>query len=284
MYEDEIEAFAKNHGYEINLDNPQSFNEKIVYKKLFDRNPLLVLTADKYRARDYIRDKIGAEAEAHFVPLIWVGKNGRDIPFKRLPDKWIAKPNNGSGRYIIKDNGYVINMTQTAVQLSRHEIISICNRWFKNVHGQKWYEWAYSQIDPLIVIEELLKDNGHVPNDWRFFMFGGKCKMVCVTRNEFSTRYNNYYDENWIRFRFKRGIKIDQTVDKPKNYDQMIEFAEKLSQPFDFIRVDFFTVNEFVYFSELTHYVGSGWTPFKPTEWDFVIGKYWKLGDYKRED
>lgn len=280
MYEDEIKAFKKNHGYEINLDNPQSFNEKIVYKKLFDRNPLLPLTADKYRARDYIKDKIGPEAESHFVPLLWVGKNAKDIPFNRLPDKWIIKPNNASGRYIIKNNNYVVNLVKKYDKLTNNNIIEICNDWFKTVHGQQWYEWAYSQIEPLIVIEKLLIESNHVPMDFRYFMFDGKCRYICVTVNEFYCRYNNYYDENWNRLPFKNGKTIGKFVEKPEQHEQMLRYAEALSEPFDFIRIDFFITNDNVYFSELTHYPASGWTKFEPVEWDFILGKYWKLGEY----
>ena len=178
MYEGEKNRFLKRHGYPLNLDNPKSFNEKIVYKKIFDRNPLIPRTADKYRARQYIRDRVGWEADNHLIPLLWVGKNPEDIPFDRLPDEYIIKPNNGSGRYILaeRDNGsvkYDINyIHKEGINLSNKEIIDECKDWFKTIHGAGWYEWAYQEIKPLIVIEKLLKDNkNNIPNDYKFFMF-----------------------------------------------------------------------------------------------------------------
>ena len=103
MYEDEKLRFKKMQGYELNLDNPQSFNEKVVYKKLFDRNPLLVLTSDKYRAREYIRDKIGWEAENHLVPLLYVTDKPETLIIN-YPRQHIIKPNNVAGRWIIVEN------------------------------------------------------------------------------------------------------------------------------------------------------------------------------------
>ena len=99
----EKEIFKRYHGYELDLKNPKTYNEKICYRKLFDRNPLIVITSDKYRARQYIRDKIGFRADNHLIPLLWVTDNPEDIPIENLPDEYIIKPNNGAGWWILKD-------------------------------------------------------------------------------------------------------------------------------------------------------------------------------------
>jgi len=167
--------FRFKNGYKLNLESPQTFNEKIVYKKLFHRSPLMVLTSDKYRARDYIREKVGPEAEKYLVPLLWHGKSPDDIPFDDLPDSYIIKPNNGAGRWVIcKEGKFNVNKVEVE-NLTRDGIRWICREWFKSVHGQKWNEWVYSQIEPELVIEKLLtRSDGEVPFDYRFCMFGGK--------------------------------------------------------------------------------------------------------------
>jgi len=231
MYEDEKNLFLKIHGYPLNLENPQSFNEKIIYKKLFDRNPLLPLTADKYRARQYIRDRIGWEADNHLIPLLYVTDNPETIPFDRLPEEYIIKPNNGAGRWILAEgNNYEINYTcKQEVNLSNKEIIDYCEDWFKTVHGSQWYEWAYSQIEPLIVVEKLLHEkSGKLPDDYRICMFGEKCKMIYVTTPNQETF--SYYDENWESMDIVRpGHKIGEIVEKPRSFNKMIEFAETVS-------------------------------------------------------
>jgi len=286
MYEDEKQRFKKIQGYELNLENPQSFNEKIVYKKLFDRNPLLVITADKYRARQYIRKKIGWEAENYLIPLYYVTDNPEDIPFDRLPDEYIIKPNNGAGRWILAEGikglrTYEVNSTcKKGVNLFRSEIIDICKDWFKTVHGSQWYEWAYQEIKPLIVIEKLLRRNdGKIPNDCRVCIFGGKCKMIYVTTPH--QEHFNFYDEDWQLLNFtKPGHEIKKGLEKPKNLSKMIKFAKILSEGFDFIRIDFFLVDDDIYFSEITHYPGSGHGKY-PKDFDFELGKYWTIGSGK---
>jgi len=279
-YKPEIEDFKLIHGYDIDLKNPRSFSEKIVCKKLFDRNPLLPITADKYRARDYIRQRVGLEARKHLVPLLWVGKNPEDIPFEKLPENYIIKPNNGSARYILKSGNFKVNRDLVFNDLPREHIIQICKDWFKTVHGQNEYEWAYSQIEPLILIEKVIKDKGELPNDYRFYMFDGKLKIINETN--FRNHVYIFYDENCNYLNVsKRGYPNQVPSKKPLYFDKMLKFAEKLSEPFDFVRVDFFPANGQFYFSEITHYVGSGRTLFEPPEFDFELGKYWNYRGYK---
>jgi len=278
MYEDEKNLFLKIHGYPLNLNNPQSFNEKIIYKKLFDRNPLLSLTADKYRVRQYIRDRIGWEADNHLIPLLYVTDNPETIPFDRLPEEYIIKPNNGAGRWILAEgNNYEINYTcKQEINLSNKEIIDYCKDWFGTIHGTQWHEWAYQNIEPMVIIEKLLREkNGNIPSDYRICMFGGKCRMLYITTPH--QEHFNYYDQNWKPMDIIRaGHKIAPLIDRPKSFNKMIEFAEKLSKGFDFIRIDFYLVDGYIYFSEITHYPGSGHGKL-PRNIDFKLGEYWKI-------
>jgi hypothetical protein len=287
--------FKTKHGYNLNLDNPKSFNEKICRKKLYDRNPLLTLTADKYRAREYIRQKIGWEAENHLVPLLWVGKNPEEIPFNDLPDNYIIKPNNGAGRWILKETHYKdyigdilnkenkpwINITfsigreKPRYDISTGELIQTIKNWFKTIHGQEWNEWCYQNIDPLIIIEKVLYDKGDLALNYKFMMFSGKCKMIYVLdRNDI---HLTMYDEDFNLLPVKRkGHPPGEIGEKPKNLAQMVSFAEKIAQPFDFVRCDFYVVEDYVYFGEMTHYPGSGHGIFEPKEYDLELGGYWK--------
>lgn len=275
-YQSEIEAFKLFHGYEIDLENPKSFNEKIICKKLFDRNPLIPITADKYKARDYIQEKVGYEASKFLVPLLWVGKNPEDIPFDELPNSYIIKPNNASARYVLKHNGYKVDRDLVADNLTNEQIILICKCWFMTVHGEDEFEWAYSQIEPLIIIENLIEDDGKLPNDYRFYMFDGKLKIVNETN--FRNHVYIFYDENWNQLDVsKKGYPNQVASTKPRMFAKMLEFAEKLSKPFDFVRIDFFPSGNWFYFSEITHYVGSGRTVYEPKEFDFELGKYWNV-------
>jgi len=278
MYEDERERFKRVHGYDLNLDDPKSFNEKVVFKKLFDRDPLLIMTSDKYRVRGFIRDRIGWEADNHLVPLLYV----TDDPEKlcKFDGQYIIKPNNGAGRWIIVEEidgkkRYIVDRIGQFFDISLREIIMHCKNWFKTVHGAEWYEWSYGMINPLVVVEKLLYDNDDIPYSYKFCMFDGKCKMIYALNRDDITI--SLYDENWNLLPVARkGHPVGVVKDKPESFDKMIGFAEKLSKGFDFVRIDFFLVDNYVYFGEMTHYPGSGHGVFEPKEYDFELGEFWK--------
>ncbi len=278
---EEKKRFAGIHSWEPNLECPQKYSEKLIYKKLHNRNPLIPHTSDKYRAREYIREKIGPEAEYHLVPLIWAGKEPKDIPFDSLPSEYIIKPNHAGGWWIIKDRHYIVEQNEPCDTLTREQIIEICDGWLSKDFSLVNNEWGFRDIDRLIVVEKLLKTkDGNIPFDYKFCMFGGKCRMLYVGSNRFDGLGLTYYDERWCKLDINLGGKPNPDMKKPTNkeFNTMIRFAEKLAEPFDFVRIDFFLVDDRVYFSEITHTPGAGYPKF-PLDMEIRLGSYWEL-DY----
>ena len=107
-------------------------------------------------------------------------------------------------------------------------------------------------------------------------MFDGKLKMIYVLNRD--DKNISMYNENFDLLPVTRKHHPQGVIkSKPKNFDQMIYFAEKLSAKFDFMRVDFFLVGDYVYFGEMTHYPGAGHGVWDPPEYDFELGKFWEL-------
>ncbi len=268
-YQLEKIRFYKKVGYQINLKNPKSFNEKIIWKKIYDRNPLLPMTTDKYAVRSYIKKVLGEEkAKEILIPLLYVTDQPETIPFERLPSAFIVKPNHVSGDKIIVENSY----------FDKKEIIKTCRRWLKTPYGLEKLEWAYQPIKRKIIIEKLLlDDDGKIPKDFKFNMFHGKCKLVLVMFDRMNHPSISTFDEEWnflsVKIPYPQGPKIK----KPKNYEIMLALAEKLSKPFDYVRVDLYDLNGKIYFGELTHYPDSGVLKFEPSSFDFELGKYCKI-------
>jgi len=267
-------SFYKKVGYQLNLKNPKSFNEKIIWKKINDRNPLLPIIADKYKVRSYIKKVLGEEkAKEILIPLLYVTDQPETIPFERLPSAFIVKPNHASGSNIIVENGH----------FNKKEIIKTCRRWLKTPYGLEKLEWAYQPIKRKIIIEKLLRDDdGNVPKDFKFYIFHGECKSVHVAVHVIFDRKDNhsrsYFDEKWNFLSVKRPPSpLGPKIKKPKNYEIMLELAEKIGEAFDFIRVDFYNLNGKIYIGELTHYPASGIGKFEPSSFDFKLGKYWKI-------
>ena len=277
----EVERFKKAHGYDLNLDEPKTYNEKICHSKLFNRNPLLTLTTDKYRARQYIREKVGEDCEEHFVPLYFVFDSASFVPYITFPSKYVIKPNHSSGKLIIKDDDYTVGMGKAKYQASNLSALElIVEAWLKEDYSIAWNEWAYKDIEPLIVIEELITDsNGNLPTDYRLSMFDGKLGLVSVTTPYQETF--NYFDKDLkpVSINVKPELKDFKL---PKLFDKALELAEKISKGWNFIRCDFFITDK-VYFSELTHYPGAGNSHY-PYDFDLQLGELWRNNGSRRTD
>ena len=264
--------FQKKMKYELNLASPLSYNEKIIWKKLFDRNPLLTVTADKYKVRSYIRQVLGEDkANEILVPLYYVTEKPESIPFNDLPEKFVVKPNHGSQMHRIVRNRNHIN---------NDDIVRECKLWLKTHYGLYGYEWAYRNIKRMILVEKLLETNsGELPNDYKFYCFHGKCKIVRVTKNRFgSDIISGYYDTDWKLLQAAiPGNVSNKFFEKPAKLHEMINLAEKLAEPFDYVRVDLYNLGGRIFFGELTHYEASGLARLEPESFDFMLGKYWNI-------
>lgn len=261
--------FKKRTGYKLNLKNPKSFNEKATYKKIYDRNPLLTITSDKYEVRKYIEKKLGKkEAEKILIPLLYVTDKPETIPFEKLPKNFVIKANHGSGWNIIVRNG----------RYNKKEIVKKCKTWLKTQFGMEKLEWCYKEIPRKIIIEKFIADEkGNVPKDYKLFVFHGNTKMIQVDSDRFQKHTRSLFDENWnyldASLKFEQGKKTK----KPKKLNELKKIAKKLCEDFEFVRADFYEVNNKIYFGEITQYPGSGSEEFKPRKKDFELGKYWKV-------
>ncbi len=264
--------FKTRLGYELNLDSPRSYNEKIVWKKIYDRNPLLAVTADKFEVRSYIKEILGNEEAGNIlIPIYHVTDNPADIPFKNFPDEFVIKPNHGSKMHLIIRNHQKIDIS---------EISKICREWLKVNYGIYQYEWAYRNIKRKIIVEQLLQEeDGSLPMDYKLYCFHGKCKFIRVSENRFGNDdISAYFDPDWNFIPVCNPGYPDakEPFDKPENLGRIISLSEKLSEKFGSVRVDLFNCNSKIYFGELTHYDASGMGSYEPEAFDFELGSHWK--------
>jgi len=269
-YKNERQRFYKRLGYQLNLKTPKSFNEKLVWKKLFIRNELLTTSADKFEAKKYVVKIFGKKlAKEHLIPTLYVTNIPDTIPFNELPDEYILKATHTSGYNMI------INNNKTC---DHEKIIHTCKNWLNISYGLKKHEWAYRRIKRKIIIEPLLRDeNNKIPVDYKFFMFHGECKIIQVDIDRYSNHARSLYDTNWnlldVRYKVQKG----KIINKPENLERMINISEELSKPFDFVRIDLYSLNDKIYFGEFTHYPDSGMCLFTPKEFDDYLGSFWNL-------
>jgi hypothetical protein len=267
-YRFEFLIFFVNHLKFPDLKSPTTFNEKLVWRKFYDHNPIYVQLADKWQVREYVRMKVREEV---LTKVFWVGKDLSTINLANLPDKFVIKANHGSGKEFIY---FVDNKNRLNPALLKR----IGERLITNEFGVYTNEWWYTKIDRRIIVEELLNTNSQtLPLDYKFFVFHGKVCYIQVDYDRFLNHTRTFYDRNWVVQPFEKGGPRGPISDPTDKLDLMIEIAEKLSSDFDFVRVDLYNIGDRVIFGELTFCPGAGMGSFKPWKWDIVFGSCWNL-------
>lgn len=247
----------------LNLKNPQTFNEKIQWCKLYyyPRSKRVVTCADKYAVREYIKRKGYGET---LTPLLGVWDNANDIEWDKLPNQFVLKCNHGCAYNIVVPDKRKLDKVKATKQL---------NDWLKEDFGAFNIELHYSKIKPhKVICEEFL---GESITDYKFFCFNGEPKYIYVSNDLIHDR------QAQIGFFYLDGTKMPLTRDDytdipevklPPFFDKMTQMAKKLSQDFPFVRVDFFIANGRYYFAELTFTPGAGMMPFNPEKYDLEWG------------
>ncbi|MEX2367141.1 MAG: ATP-grasp fold amidoligase family protein [Pseudohongiellaceae bacterium] len=266
----ERKRFLKAHGYPLNLKNPTSFNEKICWKKIYDRNPLLPIIADKYRVRDYVRKVLGeAEANAVLIPLLTVVDKPEELDIAALPNQFVVKSNHGSGNnLIVKDKS----------SFDFESFSKLADAWLREPYGIRNHEWAYRHVERKIMVEQLLlSSSGDIPADYKFCMIHGKCEFIKLDNDRFNNFTSTLYDAHWNKLNVRWRRPQAESLPPPRRLNDMLRVAQNLSKDLDFIRVDFYVMGEQFYIGELTNYPVRGRGKFTPTQFDIDLGKNWLL-------
>ncbi len=260
--------YKKNFNIDLETESPITFSAKLFTRMiLINRygNPRFTQLADKSMVRDYVKEKIG---EKYLVPLIWQGDKTSDIPFENLPSTSVIKTNHGSGGNIIARTPF-----------DRKIITAKLNEWLNENFYWTAREYHYYKIPRKILIEEFLEDQQpDGPLDYRFWCFHGVPEVIQVDNHKHDI--NPFYNTKWepINLYYRENFK-ETKIQKPINYEEMLEVAKALSSDFDFVRVDLYNVKGGIYFGELTFTPAAGNFIFKPETWDKYLGDKWVFKD-----
>lgn len=267
----ERKRFLKAHGYPLNLKNPTSFNEKICWKKIYDRNPLLPVIADKYRVREYVKSVLGeTEAERILIPLLAVVDRPEDLDIDALPDQFVVKSNHGSGNNLI---------VKEKSSFDVESFFKLANAWLLEPYGIRNHEWAYTHVERKIMVEQLLLDeSGEVPADYKFCMIHGQCEFIKLDNDRFKNFTSTLYDSDWNKLDVRWRRPQAEYSPPPRHLKDMLRVAQSLSKDLDFIRVDFYVLGDRFYVGEMTNYPVRGRGKFSPTQFDIDLGKKWQVG------
>lgn len=268
--------YWRNSKRKLNLKNPQTFNEKLQWLKLYDRNSEYTKMVDKYEVKEYVSKLIGAE---YIIPTIGIYDRFEDINFNELPNEFVIKCTHDSESTIIcKDKN---NMNVKEIKNKIKYLLKI-NFFYMG------REWPYKNVKPRIIIEKYMASKEQPELiDYKFFCFNGEPKFIYVSEglSNHATATISFADMDYELMDFYRKDykPFEKLPPKPKNFEKMKKLAKILSNKIPFVRVDFYEIEGRVYFGELTFFPCSGYIPFEPQKYDRILGDMLTLPKEKKE-
>lgn len=259
-------------GYEPDLDNPRTFNEKINWLKLYERDERITTCCDKYALKQYAADIIGKE---HILPVLGAWQRGDEIDFDALPDQFALKVNWSSGFNIIVKDKNKLDIPSVRRQI---------DTWMEPRRNSYYdtFNWGYLNMRPMAFAEPYIEQTDGQVYDYKFYYSNGEFiyMFIATERTTDKSLTYTFYDDQFRRLPFRYGKKpnADPEPAMPHNLEKMVELGKKLAEPFAFVRVDFYEISESeLYLGEMTFYSGGGTLSFDPVEWDEKLGERIKL-------
>lgn len=268
-----LRYYKKFHRW-INWDDPQTYNEKLQWLKIYNRLPVYNTIVDKYDAKEYVSQRIGAE---YIIPTLGVWDRFEDIDFSMLPDRFVLKCTHDSGGLVICKNK--AEFDKEAAEKKINACLKSNYFWFGR-------EWPYKDLKPRIIAEQYMEDAQDAElRDYKFFTFGGEPKLLFVAtdrgRAGEDTKFD-FFDMEYQHLDIQNGHpNAKELPHKPACFEKMKELAAVLSEGIPHLRVDFYEVNGQIYFGELTLSHWSGMMPFEPDDWDYTLGSWINIKDLK---
>lgn len=257
-------------GKELDLEHPQTFNEKLQWLKLHDRKPEYTKMVDKIEAKKYVASILGEE---YIIPTLGVWDSPDEIDFDALPEQFVLKCNHNSGL------GMCICRDKSALDIPkvRRELRKGLRENYY-LHGR---EWVYKDVKPRILAEQFMKSDVGGLTDYKVHCFNGEPKLILVCKDRFTKNglTENFFTSDWKPLNIRRPTHPNSPngITKPTELPEMRLLAQKLSKNTPFLRADFYIIGHKVYFSELTFYPASGFEKFVPEAWDYTLGSWIKL-------
>ena len=260
--------FKARMGYELDLNHPQTYNEKLQWLKLYDRNPIYTTMVDKFAVKSYVASIIG---EQFIIPTLGVWDSFEDVDFDSLPNQFVFKCTHDSGGVIIVKDKKKMNLRAVKKKINR----SINRNYY--YYGR---EWPYKDVKPRIIAEQYLTDeSGFELKDYKIHVFSGIPKLIQVDYGRFSKHKRNIYNCEWeyLDLAIQYPSDPDIHIRRPEKLDEMLQIAKRLSDGIPYLRVDLYSVVDRILFGELTFYHGSGYESIVPKSFDSEMGSWIRL-------
>ena len=241
----------------LNLKAPQTFNEKLQWLKLYNRDPRYTMMVDKYLVKDYVSQIIGAE---HVIPVIKRYDKPEQISLNELPEQFVLKCNHNSGAIWICKNKAEFDLDKVKAEIA----VSL-----KEDYSLRGREWPYKNVQRCIIAEPYIEDSatGQLI-DYKVFCFNGIPKAIQIDMDRYSGHRRNIISTEGECLGYSVGddAATDKSIPAPpaEQLNLLLEYAKKLSLGIPHVRVDFYIVDGCVIFGEMTFFHNSGFAKFVP--------------------
>lgn len=252
----------------MHWDRPKRFNEKLQWLKLHCNDSKRKYLVDKYEVKNFVKNVIG---EQYIIPAYGVWDKFDDIDFDKLPNQFVLKCTHDSGGVVICKDKKTFDIKAARKKINHH---------LKKNYYMSHREYGYQFVSPRILAEKYMEDeSGWQLKDYKVFCFHGEPKFIEVDYDRYTSHKLNVYDLNWnfVDFYMTSPNDINVNIPKPQKLDELLTLCRKLSKDETFVRVDFYSIKDALFFGELTYYPGAGCIDFHPDKYDLILGEMLKL-------
>ena len=243
--------WIKNKLPNVNLENPQNLIDRINWCKIYDKDERKTLWADKISA--HLELSLSSLKDIVITPAyIFRTNKFTKESFDTLPNgKWFFRCNHGSGWNMRFEKKKGNDPTY---------LISKLNEWLSlNYAYIGGYEWQYENINRGIIVQP---DLGQLL-DWQFWCENGEIKYIQLSRKlgknlEEFICFTDSSCENTDMYLGIKPMRFKLLSKEKETYKKMKPIVEQLASDYKFVRVDLYSINDKVKFSELTFSPCSG--------------------------
>ena len=253
------------HGRLPDLKHPRTFSEKIVFRKLYDFDLRMPALIDKIAAKEQMAARFGA---GFVIPTLAAFDSEADLDFATLPYPCVVKANHGSD----------MNVFLHERPANENRLRQRLRGFLRRSHHASSEEWAYSKVQPRLLVEPLIEGGNHGLVDYKLHTFGGRVFAIQVDIDRYTDHRRCFFDPNWKKMPFELLYpRSQEQIPPPPNLKEMLQYAEQIGEGFSYVRVDLYEVEGTVKFGEATFYPGAGLEAFDPPEFDELFGRQWQL-------
>lgn len=261
--------FRLKMGYKLNLKDPKTYSEKLMWLKLYDHKPEYTKLVDKYAVKEIVAQKIGAQ---YVIPTLGIWDRPEDIEWEKLPNRFVLKTTHGGG-----NTGVVICKDKSS--FDKEKAIAKLKKSLKQDIYKTLREWPYMKVPRRIIAEQFVEGENNDLPDYKFFCFDGEVKALFIGTERGSGNVKfDYYDADFNHLDLIQQHPMSgRDIPKPVCFDEMKVIASKLSKGIPHVRIDLYEVKGQIFFGEYTFYHHGGCVQFHPKSWDYKFGEWLEL-------